>query len=284
MKSIIKIGCLTEDGLTAYSDNQIIITGIRGESKIIYKILKKNNLNVVAFYLSKDRPYIVEAVVKLLVEIRYPGATIFKERQMKDVHKFFDKPLLIDKPGAETYKTSSDYHGKRELIILSGSQLKTSFYDKNYIARLKTSFYRLVEELTWKYDCETTDKKTYRKFRKNNKYNSPIYICLPPKTADNTLHHTFNSLSEKIHYYNFGHRPRFFKPIKNNKKVRIITAVREPISQNLSCFYQTVGSGSVYRNMIMGKLENVENKNKLVSLQLQEQKFLQCKDNANEFF
>ncbi len=277
----MKIGCLTEDDLKCYRDNQIIICGFRGWSQTLYKILKKNNLNVVGFYLQKDRPYIIELVLKIFLKIKYDGATIFNEKQMEEIHKLYGKPVMIELPGAETAKRVSD--SQRNITVLSGSQFKTSFDDKYYIDRLKNIFYRLNEEYRWNRERVNPDRKVYREFLEKN-YNNPIYICLPPKTADHTLNHTFNDLGEDLHYYNSKHKPIFIEQVKNNERIRIITAVREPISQNLSFFYQEVATGAIYKHMIMGKLENSNNKEKVISLQIQEKKFSQCKDNTKEFF
>lgn len=64
-------------------------------------------------------------------------------------------------------------------------------------------------------------------------------ICTMPKTGDNTLTGTFNK--NGIPYFIIWHRPEQLDISllkESNKKVKIITGVRDPISQNLSLCYE----------------------------------------------
>ncbi|MFI3284830.1 MAG: putative capsular polysaccharide synthesis family protein [Erysipelotrichaceae bacterium] len=101
--------------------------------------------------------------------------------------------------------------------------------------------------------------KEWKQFKRNAFENS-IIICSPPKTADHSLMHTFDEVNlnitdikQQIHYCNVWHRPRFINEEELQstfKKVRIITAVREPISQYLSVLYQDIVAGSLYPSLL----------------------------------
>ncbi len=80
---------------------------------------------------------------------------------------------------------------------------------------------------------------------------NPILICSPMKTADYTLMVTldFNNLTasnrdkRNVEYLNLWHNPKYFKKFLNRKNadtVKFIMGIREPISQNLSMFYQVL--------------------------------------------
>ncbi len=69
-----------------------------------------------------------------------------------------------------------------------------------------------------------------------------ILICLPPKTADFTITQTLQKSG--INCVNLWHRINSFNKdmfVKILGNVKIITAVREPIMQNLSDAYQQIG-------------------------------------------
>ncbi|MFI3202514.1 MAG: hypothetical protein R3Y54_13525, partial [Eubacteriales bacterium] len=65
-----------------------------------------------------------------------------------------------------------------------------------------------------------------------------VLFCLPPKTGDYTLNHTFTK--NQIPYYQTAHCPRIFdrefiRILPN--VVKIVTAVRDPIAQNISALF-----------------------------------------------
>lgn len=77
--------------------------------------------------------------------------------------------------------------------------------------------------------------------------NSILLGCLPPKTGDNTLRNTF--LKHNINFYNFSHYTHLFDLNSLTsccENIKLITAVRDPISQNLSAFFEMISN--LYRS------------------------------------
>lgn len=75
----------------------------------------------------------------------------------------------------------------------------------------------------------------------NSKNDSILLLCLPPKTGDHTLMETFDKFN--INYHMLWHTPKMFDKVeflKLNKPIKIITAVREPISRDISSLYQGI--------------------------------------------
>lgn len=71
----------------------------------------------------------------------------------------------------------------------------------------------------------------------------PVLLCLPPKTGDMTLGYTFKD--NQIPYYQLWHKPEHLDLAYLNSlsaPVKIITAVRDPLSACLSGFYENLGS------------------------------------------
>ncbi|MFI3175538.1 MAG: hypothetical protein R3Y53_10135, partial [Bacillota bacterium] len=73
-----------------------------------------------------------------------------------------------------------------------------------------------------------------------------VFICMVGKTGDVTLENTFRPMN--IPFHNVVHTPEALdiNLLPNaNKKIKIITAVREPISHMLSNIYQQIGIASI---------------------------------------
>lgn len=85
-----------------------------------------------------------------------------------------------------------------------------------------------------------------------------IIICLPSKTGDHTLINTFDA--NNIPYYQSNHviesiDINMLKSI--NSKIKIITAVREPISQNISVVYQGISRIFFSRSRMFKAIPNM---------------------------
>lgn len=96
------------------------------------------------------------------------------------------------------------------------------------------------QEDLW-YRTMSFKKRLKRYMYENSNEDYYLILCLPPKTGDLTLCTTFDNNS--IKYINIYHATQALdnKHIsinKSNKKVKIITAVREPVSQSISYLYQ----------------------------------------------
>ncbi len=68
---------------------------------------------------------------------------------------------------------------------------------------------------------------------------TPLFLCLPPKTGDHSLIQTF--LREGISHHFIFHQPAVFSQLTLDRPVKIITAVRDPIAENISFLYQVLG-------------------------------------------
>lgn len=88
------------------------------------------------------------------------------------------------------------------------------------------------------------DKIPFWDYLARNTYEGarPVFLCLPPKTGDYTLEASF--LRAGIDVCNLWHSARaltreVWKLLEQTKRpIRIITAVRNPLSQNISGFFQ----------------------------------------------
>lgn len=69
--------------------------------------------------------------------------------------------------------------------------------------------------------------------------NTPLFLCLPPKTGDHSLIDTFQR--ENISHHFLFHDPSAFPMDLLDRPTKLITAVRDPIAQNISFLYQVLG-------------------------------------------
>lgn len=67
---------------------------------------------------------------------------------------------------------------------------------------------------------------------------APLFLCMPPKTGDHSLIDTFEKLGISHHF--IFHMPSAI-PMSTNLPIKIITAVRDPIAENISLLYQILG-------------------------------------------
>lgn len=66
-----------------------------------------------------------------------------------------------------------------------------------------------------------------------------ILLCMPPKTGDHTIMNTFHNNTIPFHFV--FHRPKAInipQLLDTHSKVKIITALRDPIGENISLLYQ----------------------------------------------
>lgn len=70
-----------------------------------------------------------------------------------------------------------------------------------------------------------------------------LLLCMPPKTGDHTFIQTFQKL-EIPHHFVFHCPEAISLPLLlgEHPKIKIITAVRDPIAENISLLYQIMGS------------------------------------------
>lgn len=315
---------LTPDELNIFCGKQVIICGITEQAKELYHIYHDNQIQVVAFWSDSS------------VDQRkhqYQGIRIITTQQLerlaKERNDLLVQSLSFDK------RVLDDLKDKLEKMNIEISNIP--------IGKLKMAFSpSIILQLAknnnidpkWKDHIGKKKKLAIRNFIRNRSRNA-IFLCLPTKTADYTLEHTFDMANEtsfdlgidnklfhklsswntgvfkdsrstmykmvrsliapldrvgkNIEYMNLRHRPSFLgiKKQKYQKQTfKIITAVREPISQNLSMMYQDFSTGSSYKDWIFGEVDyNAQIQHSKISiLQRLETLFLEHGDDAQLMF
>ncbi len=89
-------------------------------------------------------------------------------------------------------------------------------------------------------DCHDAIRNLILCVSNSGRSEKPLIIaCQPPKTGDHTI---MKSIGSRGNYVNLIHRylPIFneLKSLTNEKRIKVISAVREPIAQNISLFFE----------------------------------------------
>lgn len=221
---MIKLSIIDEN-LSIYYNKKIIIFGASGSGSKIFKNLKK--FDVVAFCdnnaskwgnKKENLPIISPEELKKIYDADSYLIQIASTYEQEIIQQLRDM-------GIENYicykETACRLNGIMCRNTLTSDYLLDRYY--NSVA----TYYKELEKSVFNYIIDNKDDDLY-------------FLCLPTKTGDWTLN---KSLEGKINFINMWHRPSLFdlkaiSLINNRKKIKIITAVRDPIAQNLSTLFQ----------------------------------------------
>lgn len=254
---MIRLPILRESDLEFYRGKKVIICGCNDIAIALCRVFEYFSIEVIALYSEAMR---YERLG------RYKGVSVLNEKKLKK--KFLEHDyIVIQLTGFEVSKLKMLAHKfdmmGMEVSHFTGGQLLTSFSAQAYLDLYRNDKIRTEEINAWMKHCSKRMSKSV--WTCMVKKTQPLIICLPPKTADYTLNITFDKLNNEldtrnINYINVFHKPRFiFKDsyVFRRQKIKIITAVRDPIAQNLSLAFQGISDGMIIKECILGGLAEV---------------------------
>lgn len=274
---MIKIPTISEEELKYYENKQVIIERFTNHSIQLFEILTFYNIRIVAFYSEEDNS---------LLKMHYKGIPILKKNNIISFVKTHTG--VVFQFWKDENRVDSIIKAElRELNVcfskLNTSQIVASFAPLTYIQYCKKQKYynKLSKEWLKTCKCKKIGANIYHFVLRKSPL--PIILCMPMKTADFTLIDTFNEINknEVLNYKNFAHSPNHINmriASSKRQKIKIITAVREPIIQNLSSLYQGISDGYFYKNWILRTLENKNMEGRMRSLEEFENMFLENRE------
>lgn len=248
-----KLSTIIYDDLEKLKNKNIVIHGNLNSSKELIYVLKKMDINIIAVCSDSIKDW----CIKYYQNIPIIRSTNFSEVIRKN------SQLLIQPTNIDTNCLIQVIESEYDFEI-DVSNIPMGLLNKNF-----SEFYLKNINENRRFLLKETRKwinKINRRFTMNlfdiyfKKHKSPIIMCLPMKTADYTLEKTFINYSN-INYINFFHNPKFIYKKSFEKKLKVlklITAVREPISQNISSLFQGISDGILYSDWILGELHNAK--------------------------
>ncbi len=237
-----------DENQSIYRDKKVILWGAGITGKIMMELLESFDIEIYAFCDNNEKLWGTKA----------HGKNIISPKQVQDVAQseepyiiqmavgfapsaaigFFGEEALAEQLlqiGLEKFITGTEaYRMLRYLRFLSYAEKNNSIIHSSgnrydFMARDVAQVFYAVAEKMLNYGSE-----------ENN-----ILVCMPLKSGDHTLNNTFSINGVK--YLNNYHRSGYFKKYVDkefyqeySKTIKVITAVREPIGQNISAVYQLV--------------------------------------------
>lgn len=272
---------LDKKSMDVFLDKNVIIYAPRRGVRQIYDVFKYFDINIIAICVPSLK-YAIEAV--------WLGVPIVKLSKLK---KFADKHSNVIVQGIDFNQDKiaeiKSFCNERKIEysdVVSG-QLINSFETKIVFKQINK---RIYSKFLWKIYTSSKINPKIHKFL-SKKHKNPVFLCLPPKTADYTLAYTFAAINKEliknnqhndlIDYMLVGHQPKYInKNIlkKKSQKIKIITAVREPISQSLSMLYQILSGGVMMEDWIYGAINHESDEERRVIMNELEKLFVHNTD------
>lgn len=227
-----------DDRLSIYRNNDVYVWGAGINGRYIVSLLKWFEIEVKAFI---DNSYKLQGTFVNGIEVISPDILY---------ENIKNKPNSIIQIGLNSQnelEILNDLKGKIiEYILYEEACNRLLSLKKRMVLQNGNFRENQIWELKRFFDYVLPTAQRYFTYNVDKEY---LLMCMPPKTGNKSLINSFKSMN--LEFCNIWHSPYVINNIRINapelwkrKKVKIITAVREPISQNLSMLFQ----GIDYRN------------------------------------
>ncbi len=273
---MIKITQLDEN-LSIYKKNKVIIWSATNFGPLMLKYLKEFNIEVYAF--CDNNPKLWNTFINSV-----PVISPIKLANLINNNENIVVQLALEKAYNEKPVIASlheigvtNYISKAEALGILGF-LKLSKLHLNHPA--------IFEDAEWWGDSAIFLNKKQQLIDISGLIKPTINLCLPPKTGDWTIINTLKA--NNVQLSNLDHTATVFPKeiyVSNNIPVKMITAVREPIIQNLSIAYEIISglsssslSPAIYSRYLGHGYDNLE------WLKKYSNALLEDGGNAQEFF
>lgn len=217
-----------DDNLSIYHGS-VVIFGSGSAGIRIYNILKSFGIEVVAFCDNNQSKWGSSLLNLPIISVNELENLSKAKDILVQIGSTYEKDIAaqLEELGIKNYITYSE--AKNRLIALKYNRIFKS-------SELKSKYMKAYD---YKYLYEKSDLLNYLMRSLDN----TLLLCLPTKTGDHSLNLTLDKCG--IDYYNMWHRPFLLDDECNSfiddlgiEKIKIVTAVRDPISQNLSILFQ----------------------------------------------
>lgn len=219
-----------DDTFSVYKNKAVVIWGTGSAAEWVWKYLTIFQIPVVAF-TDNNR----EKWGTLFWDIPVCSISEILEKYKKDdiliqIGSSYEKSISI-----QLNELSIDYilysEAKCRLYGYYLRSISDNYIQKEDLFAFSGAYYdvmiqNFIHDMLLSIECKSKDC---------------ILLWGPAKTGNHTLKSTFRSL--ELNFVSLIHQPCFMKvlsKVRIDRPIKIITAVREPISQNLSSIYQTV--------------------------------------------
>ncbi len=251
-----------DENQSIFRENKVVLFGAGSTGKIILELLKQFDIEVHSYCDNNEGLWgtLVNGIKVIspaeLQELTRADKNILVQVTVGAIQSFIMSKSVgevisqIKNLGIEKYIVAQEtYH-----MLTLFKFLK--FAVENHEAITDNDF---LKDYKRKFDYIAGYDRFIRNMLNINAENNTILICLPPKTGDVTLGMTF--IDNNVTHFNVEHQPTFFvntfgKKVYGNMfgKIKIITAVREPIGQNISLLLQSISEWSLRMDTLVNAI------------------------------
>lgn len=232
----MKISKIDSD-LTIYKDNCVIIWGASGAGERIYKLLRGYQIDI-AYFCDKDHNKWGTEFCGLKVISPVELDRLYTSKPcVVQIASSWEKEIAEEllKTGIENYITYSE----AQVRLLSLKKYYVSLENPRIFDYYLNEFYSSSRKGIY---VEAWNALMTPFFDNQGEV---VILCMPPKTGDWTIMKTLDDLG--VCYINLWNDPyRFTEEMREfigDRKIKVITGIRDIISQNLSLVFQRVGEG-----------------------------------------
>ncbi len=221
---------------SVFKENKLIITGNGTKSISLLRLFTFFQIEIFAFY----HPQKVADTLE--------GIPVFTTEELLNQPDYENYSYQI---GDTSPEIDSFYHAIPNVTLISYEETLNILSAAKRLQLIEENPYFYYEE-DLSLDNEIKKSMRFEEARRqiiSSDDNSVLLVCLPAKTGDYTLVNTFQKHS--ILYTNLWLNSQLFQDYPLTKmasKVKIITAVREPIGQMISAFYECLSLSHHYYN------------------------------------
>jgi len=220
-----------DDQLTVFRKNRVVLFGASSAGKKVLKQLQEEKIDIYCF-CDNDREKWGKTVEG--IKVVSPNELLRIEGVIVQITSDFDADIAVQLKGMGIHNYISYMEFKERMSGL----LKYRFFLKH--KNLKEVY---IQKAVIFDHIDTRDERGLWEYLAESEYlmeEELYFLCLPPKTGDWTLNTSLHHLNKNFInlWHSFHHMLPEIKELLKNKTIKIVTAVREPISQNISEFFQ----------------------------------------------
>ena len=219
-----------DDKLTVYKGKEIVLFGAGGHGKRIKRELESNGFEVAYFCDNNEKKWGSEFESVKIISPK-DLCEIYNEQTLVQISTAFSREIEEQLRALKLDSfISFDEYSERMAALYIYKTLPQSL-------KIYKDFYSKSNYLVDQTRQECLDYAIKVNCLDLNSYN---ILCMPPKTGNYTLMASLGKCGAA--YVRFGHSyNRMFEGLEEmigEKKIKIVTSVRDPIAQNLSLFFQ----------------------------------------------
>ncbi len=221
-----------------YKNKKIVLWGANDFCKEIIKLFRRFNIDILACCDNNSAKW----------GTKVEGISIISPKELEDLYITTNELLVISAnttvSNINEVSKQLDNMGITGYIIAQNTWLSLQLMPLNILYKLNILHELNTSTLTWYISKQKLwAKRIQCKWNLDMLeaiYNNPtnlILLCLPPKTGNFALNYTLSA--NKVNYTNLWHSTKRFEiDLLTDPIIKVITVVREPLSQHLSGIYQ----------------------------------------------